>query len=385
MDKVVRHASVEAMLRALRPAHPVLCLRPEVMQGRARLFRQLFPGRVLYAMKCNPHPHVLKALHQAGINDFDTASVREMAEVRALFPDPRCYFHHPVKSREAIARAYSEFGIRHFVVDHVNELDKLLDIVGGDVAVHVRLATPPTLAAFHLSAKFGAEPQSAADLLRRIAAVGLKTGLTFHVGSQCRSVDAFTVALELSGRVIDEADVPLRYLNVGGGFPIDYPGLGAPPLEAFLVAVRAALQRLALPTDCVLFCEPGRALVADGGSLVVQVQMRRDDRLYINDGIYGALMDLRLTEGLNPPVRLVRLDEATERTIERDFTIFGPTCDSIDLLPLPWRLPTDVREGDWIEVGLMGAYSTVFATDFNGLRSADVVEVADAPFRALAA
>jgi len=385
MDEVVRHASVETMLRALRPAHPVLCLRPEVMRDRAALFLRQFPGRVLYAMKCNPHPRVLRALHQAGINDFDTASVREMAEVRALFPDAGCYFHHPVKSREAIARAYAEFGIRHFVVDHVSELDKLLDLVGGNIAVHVRLSTPRALASFDLSAKFGAPPEAAVDLLRRIAAVGLEPGLTFHVGSQCRSVDAFTVALQLSGEVIDTAGVPLRYLNVGGGFPIDYPGLSAPPLEDFLDAVSAALRRLQLPPECALFCEPGRALVAEGGSLVVQVQMRREQRLYINDGVYGALMDLRLTEGMNPPVRLVRLDDATSEGSETEFTIFGPTCDSIDMLPLPWRLPADVREGDWIEVGLMGAYSTVFATDFNGLRSSDVVEVADTPFRALAA
>lgn len=385
MEEVVRHASVESMLRALRPAHPVLCLRPDVVQARAALFLQQFPGRVLYAMKCNPHPRVLRALHQAGINDFDTASVREMAEVRALFPDAGCYFHHPVKSREAIARAYDEFGIRHFVVDHVSELDKLLDSVGGDVAVHVRLATPWTLASFNLSAKFGAEPAAAVDLLRRIAAVGLEGGLTFHVGSQCRTVDAFTVALELSGKVMEAVGVPLRYLNVGGGFPIDYPGLSAPPLEAFLEAVGAGLRQLNLPPDCTLFCEPGRALVAEGGSLVVQVQMRRADRLYINDGVYGGLMDLRLTAGLNPPVRLVRPDAETGRGSEGDFIIYGPTCDSIDVLPLPWRLPDDVREGDWIEVGLMGAYSTVFATDFNGLRSAEVVEVADTPFRALAA
>lgn len=385
MDEVVRHASVETMLQALRPAHPVLCLRPEVIEAHAALFRRHFPGRVLYAMKCNPHPHVLRALHRAGINDFDTASVREMAAVRTLIPEANCYFHHPVKSREAIARAYGDFGIRHFVVDHVSELDKLLDLVGGDTAVHVRLATPRTLASFDLSGKFGAESEAAVDLLRRIAAVGLESGITFHVGSQCRSVEAFTVALELASNVIESAGVPLRFLNVGGGFPIDYPGLPAPPLERYLETVGAGLRRLALPLECTLLCEPGRALVAEGGSLVVQVQMRRDDRLYINDGIYGALMDLRLTEGLNPPVRLVRLDTPTPAGAERDFIIFGPTCDSIDRLPLPWRLPAEVREGDWIEVGLMGAYSTVFATDFNGLRSAEVVEVADTPFRALAA
>ena len=386
MDEVVRHADVETMLQVSRPVSPVMCLRPEVLQARAAEFCRLFPGRVLYAMKCNPHPRVLQALHAGGIAGFDTASVAEMAAVRRLFPSAGCYFHHPVKSRDAIERAYGDFGVRHFVVDHASELEKLISTIGrGDLVVHVRLATPQTLASFNLSSKFGAEPALAADLLRRIDALGLTAGITFHVGSLCRTVEAFGVALRLTGSVLADAGVPIRHLNVGGGFPISYPGLSSPPLDAFIGAVEAGVAGLRLPPDCELIAEPGRALVAEGASLVVQVQMRRDDKLYINDGVYGALMDLRLTDGLNPPVRLLRADGPVEAAAGEEFTIFGPTCDSIDVLPLPWRLPAEVGEGDWIEVGLMGAYSNVFATDFNGLRSDLVVEVDDAPFRALAA
>jgi len=385
MDEVVRHASIETLLEVSKPVSPVLCLRPEILRARAAEFCRLFPGRVLYAMKCNPHPLVLGALNAGGVKDFDTASLAEMEAVHRLLPDARSYFHHPVKSREAIRRAYDDYGVRHFVVDHASELEKLMATLGrGDFVVHVRLATPQTLASFNLSAKFGADPALAVDLLRRIDALGLEAGLTFHVGSLCRTVEAFTVALRLVGEVLSAAGVGIRYLNVGGGFPVDYPGLEAPPLEGFIRAIEAGVRALALPADCALFAEPGRALVAEGASLLVQVQMRRDDRLYINDGVYGSLMDLRLTEGLNPPVRLRRPDAHVASRL-RDFTIFGPTCDSIDVLPLPWRLPEDAGEGDWIEVGVMGAYSAVFATDFNGLSAPAVAEVADKPFEALAA
>lgn len=385
MDEVVRHASVETLLEVSKPVSPVLCLRPEILRARAATFCRLFPGRVLYAMKCNPHPLVLDALAAGGVNDFDTASLAEMETVSRLLPGARSYFHHPVKSREAIRRAYDDYGVRHFVVDHPSELEKLVATVGqGDIVVHVRLATPQTLASFNLSAKFGAAPESTVDLLRRIDALGLPAGITFHVGSLCRTVEAFTVALHLVGEVLATAGVGIRFLNVGGGFPVDYPGLAAPPLEGYIRAIESGVRALALPADCELLAEPGRALVAEGASLVVQVQMRRDDRLYINDGVYGSLMDLRLTEGLNPPVRLRRPGSAMSEDCD-DFTIFGPTCDSIDVLPLPWRLPKDAGEGDWIEVGLMGAYSNVFATDFNGLTAPQVAEVADAPFQAMAA
>ncbi len=386
MDQMVHHASVDAMLQALQPSDPVLCLRPKILQSQAALFLMHFPGRVLYSMKCNPHPLVLNALHHAGIRDFETASIPEMVKIEHLFADAGCFFHHPVKSRAAIRQAYETHRVRHFVVDHDSELEKILDILPRrDFTVLVRLATPQTQASIDLSAKFGATPDAAVALLRRISMLGLPAGLTFHVGSQCRSPDAYINALRLAGDVINAAGTPIAVLNVGGGFPVDYPGLAGPELSVYFDAIKDGIERLALPPDCEVMCEPGRALVADAGSLVVQVQMRKEDSLYINDGVYGALMDLRLTKGLNPPVRLCLGDARASTSTFREFTIFGPTCDSLDVLPLPWRLPDTIGEGDWIEIGQLGAYSTVFATDFNGLWRESVVEVLGPPIQTIAA
>ena len=386
MSEIVRFSDVTSMLLALRPDEPVLCVRAEVLRARARSFLDGLPGRVLYAMKCNPEPFVLRVLHQAGIRDFDTASLAEMAWIHDLLPAARCYFHHPVKSRRAIPAAYRDHGVRHFVVDHESELAKLLDgLDARDIAIHVRVKTPPCESAIHLAAKFGAEPEAAVELLRRVAGLGLGTGLAFHVGSQCRAPEAYADAIALSGQVAVAADVRPGYLNVGGGFPIAYPPAPPPGLEAYLATIREAFAAEAAFAETELIAEPGRALVGEAASLIVRVEMRRGRAIYINDGLYGALMDLRLTPGLNPPVALRRPGGPAPSSERMDFTVYGPTCDSLDVLPLPWRLPRDLAEGDWIEVGQMGAYASAFATNFNGARREILVAVADAPLTALAA
>lgn len=381
MAKPARYPAVLDLLRDLRPSYPVLCLRSETLAARARAFLDGFPGRVLYAVKCNPLPSVLRAIHAAGVRDFDTASLPEIAEVCELFPDAECYFHHPVKGRAAIRDAYRVLGVRHFTIDHRDELDKVVsETRADDVVIHVRFATPPAHARFDLSAKFGATPADAADLLEQASGLGLAVGLSFHVGSQCLAPEAYDVALRLAETIVDDAGAPLAYLNVGGGFPVDYPGMEPPPLEDYFEAIRRGLARLELPESCQVLCEPGRALVADGCSLLLQVQLRRGDRLYVNDGVYGALSDLHWTKGLDQPVRLMRLDGPRPSETQAEFTIYGPTCDSLDMLPLPWTLPDDAREGDWIEVGQMGAYSTAVSTNFNGLKLETFVEIDEPPF-----
>jgi len=381
MARTSRYPSPPDALRDLMPSYPVMCLRPATLKSRARAFLDGFPGRVLYAVKCNPLPSVLRALHDAGVRDFDTASLPEIAQVSELLPDVECYFHHPVKGRAAIRSAYHVYGVRHFTVDHADELEKVLaETRAGDLAIHVRFATPPAQARFDLSAKFGATPQAAAQLLAAAAGRGLAVGLSFHVGSQCLAPEAYDVALRLAETVIDDAGVELAFLNVGGGFPADYPDMEPPPLEDYFAAIRAGLARLDLPAGCEVLCEPGRALVADGCSLLLQIQLRRGERLYVNDGIYGSLSDLHWTGGLDPPVRLLRLDGPVDERATEAFTIYGPTCDSVDVLPLPWRLPADAREGDWIEVGQMGAYSTAVSTEFNGLKLETFIEVDEPPF-----
>ena len=367
-----------AMVAALTPSYPVYCLRPAVIAETARGFLGRFPGRVLYAVKCNPHPRVLRALYDAGIRHFDTASLPEIAQVRELFPDAGAYFMHPVKARAVIHSAYEVYGVRHFVIDHESELAKVIDETGGEgVAIIVRVATPHAGAAFDLSTKFGASPALAADLLRAVRDEGCQGGLAFHVGSQCLSARAYRTALELVGEVAGAAGTDLHFLDVGGGFPAAYKGVNVPPIEAYMDEIEAGLNALDLRRDCVIMSEPGRTLVASGCSVVVQVQLRKDVQIYINDGIYGSLSEM-VTARVEMPARLIRLNGAPSEGF-MDFTVAGPTCDSIDMLPFPFRLPADVREGDWIEIGQIGAYGSALRTQFNGFYPDTFVELADPP------
>jgi ornithine decarboxylase len=371
---------VRSMVAALQPSYPVYCARPLVLVRAAQRFLELFPGRVLYAVKCNPHPRVLRALYDAGIRHFDTASLPEIALVREGFADAGAYFMHPVKARAVIRTAARVYGVDTFVVDHIDELAKVLDETDGGegVTIMVRIKTPQIEGTFyHLAAKFGAEPADAAALLVEARSRGCQVGLAFHVGSQCLVPGAYGQALAIVGEVLERARLPIQMLDVGGGFPVEYVGTNMPPLEDFIAEIEAGVKALKLRRDCVLMCEPGRALVADGVSLVVQVQLRKDDQLYINDGIYGSLSEM-VTAGLRLPARLVRLSGPPSPG-RRNFGLNGPTCDSLDVLPAPFELPDDVREGDWIEIDRVGAYSNALASRFNGFYPETLVVVQDRP------
>lgn len=378
---VRRFTSVESMLGALRPSYPVFCVHPDRLRAAARRFLDRFAGDVLYAVKCNPHRAILKHLYRAGIRHFDTASLGEVALVADLFDDATLHFNHPVKARPAILNAYRVYGVTNFVVDHPDELDKLSVATGGaPLTVMVRLATERGVAAYDLSAKFGADMDMAVALLRRAHAMGHRVGLCFHVGSQCLQPMAYGVALERIAQVVARANAPLACLDVGGGFPAPYEGAFTPPLNAYFEAIEAGAARLGLGANCRLMCEPGRALVAEGCSLAVQIQLRKDDALYINDGVYGSLSET-VTGKLAFPARLIRLESQTSiRAAEETlpFTVFGPTCDSTDVLPQAVRLPADAREGDWIVFDAVGAYSNALATGFNGFLPETFVEIEEA-------
>jgi ornithine decarboxylase len=374
---------VRSMVAALKPSYPVYCLRPHVLRRTAQRFLDLFPGRVLYAVKCNPHPRVLQELYKAGIRHFDTASLPEIALVREKFPDAGAYFMHPVKGRAVIQMTDRVYGIDTFVVDHQDELVKVLDETGGaeGLTIVVRVKTPPVEGTFyHLAGKFGAEPDYAAQLMKEAHSRGCQLGLCFHVGSQCLVPGAYSQAMKIIGEVIDKAGLPIQLLDVGGGFPAEYIGTNMPPLEAYMTEIEEGLKGLRLRRDCILMCEPGRALVAHGISLVVQVQLRKDDRLYINDGIYGSLSEM-VQGGVRLPSRLVRLKGKPAEEMQ-SFELNGPTCDSLDVLPGRFDLPADTQEGDWIELDRVGAYSHALATRFNGFYPETLVVVEDAPIAA---
>ena len=370
--------------RLLQPSYPVYCLRPHVLERAARTFVDTFPGTTLYAVKCNPHPAVLQALHAGGVQAFDTASLNEIARVAEMFDAAECFFMHPVKPRPAIAGAHRVYGVLHYVVDDMAELHKLAHQVRNDpsVTVLVRLKTAESAGAFyHLSAKFGAPDNDAAAILAEVARLGMRPGLAFHVGSQCLEPEAYTHAIAQLGAVAANAGVQLAAVDVGGGFPAVYLGTQAPDLTAYMTAIRQALAKLDLPEGCRVLCEPGRGLVADGQSLLVQVHLRKGDQLYINDGIYGSLSEMAAAD-VRYPVRRIRLEGGritTSTAPEETFDAHGPTCDSLDVIPNAFRLPGDVREGDWIEIDRVGAYSNALATDFNGFRPDTFVEVRNEP------
>jgi ornithine decarboxylase len=361
-----RYGTVREMIEALRPSYPVYCVHPERLAAAAQRFVAGFPGQVLYAVKCNPHPMVLDALYVGGIRDFDTASLTEIAAVAERYPDALAYFQHPVKSRAAIDNAYRVYHVRDFALDHAAELDKLGQVLTEPEActAYVRLATPPGHAAYDLSSKFGAKPDEAVALLRRAAAMGFQPAVSFHVGSQCASPEAYAGAMALAGDVIRQSGVAVTALDVGGGFPAPYPNRTPPPLADYFYAITEGARAAGIGTDIELMCEPGRSLVADGVTVVAQILLRKDDRLYVHDGIYGSFSELMFAH-FTYPARLIRGNgEPSDELVPLD--LFGPTCDSEDRWRAPVQLPADAREGDWIEFGLMGAYTNALRTGFNG-------------------
>jgi ornithine decarboxylase len=374
--------TVDELVALERPEEPMHCLRPAAIEATARAFVAAFPGDVLYAVKCNPEPGVLRALRAGGVAHFDCASLAEVALVRQMFPDAEIHFMHPVKPRGTIREAWSRHGVRDFALDSAEELAKIVHEIGatgvaGDLGLTVRLALPKGAAVLCLAGKFGAAPDAAIALLRDARRHAVRLGASFHVGSQCLEPLAWRDALDLVGQVVRGAGVPLEVIDVGGGFPVSYPDVEPPPLGAFLSEIEAGFERLDLQR-ARLWAEPGRALVAGGTSVIVQVQQRRGDALYVNDGVYGSLADAGAL-GFRYPVRLIRPDGPVPAARRIGFSFFGPTCDSADAMRGPFVLPADVAEGDWIEIGQLGAYGGCLRTAFNGFDRARMVEVRDGP------
>ncbi|MFK8021287.1 MAG: type III PLP-dependent enzyme [Pseudomonadales bacterium] len=377
--KLANFASVEEVVDTLQPSYPVYCLRPDTIRAAAKLFLDHFPGRVLYAVKCNPNLEVMRLLHEAGIRHFDTASPREIALVRENFKDADCYYMHPVKGRAAIQLAHEVYRVDHYVIDHISELEKITEITGGGDAsvILVRVKTPQHKALFKLADKFGCEVDEAIDLLRKVRDAGFQPGLAFHVGSQCQEPEAYASAMAVVDEIVKAAGVNLHYLDVGGGFPVDYVNDIPQPLTDYFDVIRDSAKKLNLRGDCTLMCEPGRALVASGCTLIVQVHLRKGDDLYINDGVYHSLSETMVC-GLELPMRLIRKTPSEAKLIP--YKIYGPTCDCTDVLQKRVMLPADVKEGDWIEIGQAGAYTNSMSTQFNGFYPETFVTVDSPPF-----
>jgi ornithine decarboxylase len=367
-----RFASVEQIIEKTRPGEPTYVIFPEKFRLAAERFLKDFPGDALYAIKANPAPHVLEQVWAAGIRHFDTASLPEVRMVKERFPEAHCHFMAPVRAVNAAKLAFEKYGVTDYVVDCDYELDKLLGEVKQvkKLRVFVRIATPLGGAVLELSSKFGTTQEDAARLLKRVKEAGAAPCLTFHVGSQCLSPFSYAQAIEMARRTAGMAGVDIAALDIGGGFPGPYSGNDVPPYHWYFDTIKEALATLPNPNIPVL-CEPGRALIAEGLSLITQVILRKGDRLYINDGVYGSFDELTLPGWVaDYHLRTFALD-ARGRVLKQPdghtpFRVYGPTCDTLDVLPRPLMLPENIGPGDFIVFDSIGAYSVAVRTSFNG-------------------
>jgi len=363
------HGDVADVVRSIAPARPLYLMWPEKLADNARRFLTQFPGETVYATKCNADKAVIQALYRAGVRAFDVASIDEVRLVRKLAPRAKLYFMHTIKSPEAITEAYKVHGVRAFVLDSMDELYKIMRAteLAQDLELFVRMALPKnSKAQIDFSAKFGALPYDAADLLKACRPVAARLGLCLHVGTQCTDPAAYKRAIKVASRVLRGSKVTIDVLDVGGGFPVEYPDQVIPPFGDYVDAITSALKTEKMDR-IPLMCEPGRALVATGGSLVVRVEARKGNMLYINDGTYGGLFDAGSSVKGRFAVRAISGNgEARATNNMQPYRFAGPTCCSIDMMKGPFVLPADMVAGDWIEIQAMGAYSMSMRSDFNG-------------------
>lgn len=365
-----------------QPVQPVTIVRPHAAARAARFFTEKFPGRTMYAVKANPSPELLRTLYDNGVTTYDVASIAEVRLVARTLPDATLCFMHPVKAEEAIAEAYFTHGVRTFSLDSMEELAKIVRATRGaaDLTLCVRLRVSSEHSKLSLGAKFGVAPDEARELLLATRQVADALGICFHVGSQAMTPDAYAQAMERVRQAIVAAAVTVDVIDVGGGFPSVYPGMTPPPLERYFETIHRAFESLPISYSAELWAEPGRALSAEYSSVVVRVERRRGEELYINDGAYGALFDAAHI-GWRYPVALLREPESTVR--DHAFSLWGPTCDDMDYMPGPFPLPADVTVGDYVEIGMLGAYGAAMRTAFNGFTSDETVVATDEPMESL--
>ena len=381
------YPDARSVIAAHAPDEPVILNRPHAAMRAARFFVEKFPGKVLYAVKANPSPELVRILWDSGVTHFDVASIAEVRLVRAALPDATLCFMHPIKTKKAIAEAYHQHGCKTFSLDTVEELEKIVEAcrdpetgeAASDLRLCVRLRVSSEFSELSLAAKFGCDLMEAPKLLQAARQHCDWLGVCFHVGSQAMSPFAYVQALDRTRAAIAEASVVIDMIDVGGGFPSIYPGMEPPPLEDYFKIIHHHFYALPIAYNAELWCEPGRALCAEYSSLIVKVEKRRGDELYINDGAYGALYDAAHV-GWKFPVRALEDDL---RDPEMDFAFYGPTCDDADYMAGPFPLPSDIQAGDYIEVGMLGAYGAAMKTGFNGFGNAEQFVVEDEPMASL--
>tara|TARA_B100000965_G_scaffold215510_1_gene180217 strand:+ start:197 stop:1375 length:1179 start_codon:yes stop_codon:yes gene_type:complete len=371
--------TVEELVNRLKPVEPVYCIRKKTIQLASKYFQNKFPGKVLYALKTNPNLTVLKTIVESGINNFDVASINEIETIKKISPNANCSYMHTIKSRESIEEAYFKHNIKTFSLDTKDELIKILESTkkAKDLELFVRVSVSNEHAEIDLSKKFGASSAEAAGLFRLTKQYSKKIGLSFHVGSQCMHPISYSKGITEIGNIIKKTKIIPDVINVGGGFPTIYPDLIPQSLEYYFEEIKKGLKNLKLDKLPEIICEPGRAIVAESGSTIVRVNLRKKQKLYINDGTYGTLFDAGVPNIVYPSKIITNGRIISKKLTSFDF--YGPTCDSMDYMKGPFLLPNNIKENDYIELGQLGSYGLTFRTHFNGLYSDNIFEVEDEP------
>jgi len=378
-----RFNSVDELINTIKPIDPVYCIRPNSIKSACGWFKDKFPGKILYAVKTNPNEKVIRYIGEAGISRFDVASINEIKLIKKIFPKAHTYYMNTIKNREHIREAYFNYNIRDFALDTKDELQKIIEATDNakDLTLYIRISISNEHAEIDLSQKFGALPSEGLGLLRLAKAHAKKVGLSFHVGSQCMHPISYAKGIREMGNIIKKTKIIPNSINVGGGFPSVYSDLRPQPLENYINEIKKAFDHLKLEKKPDLLCEPGRALVAESGSTIVKVVLRKKQKIYINDGTYGSLFDGGVLNFIFP-TRMIPNGRITSKKLT-SFSLYGPTCDSSDYMKGPFILPNNLKEGDYIEIGQLGAYSLSFRTKFNGFYSDQIFEVHDKPIMSM--
>ena len=371
--------TVDDLISQLKPEKPIYCIRKNSIHIASKTFQKKFKGKILYAVKTNPHPEVLKTIVESGIENFDVASIKEIEDIKKVSPNAKCSFMHTVKSRESIKEAYFKYNVKAYSLDTKDELIKIIESTNQakDLELFVRVAVSNEHAEIDLSKKFGVLVSEASALLRLSQQYAKKIGLSFHVGSQCMHPISYTKGIKEIGNIIKRTKILPDYINIGGGFPTIYPDLVPQSLDNYFEEIKKSLKNLKLEKLPEIMCEPGRAIVAESGSTVIRVNLRKKQKLYINDGTYGTLFDAG-TPNIVFPARLIKSRKMISKKLTA-FDFYGPTCDSMDYMKGPFLLPNNIKENDYIELGQLGAYGLTFRTQFNGYYSDEIYEVEDNP------
>ena len=375
--------SVEDLINQLKPNNPVYCIRKQTINVASKFFQKKFPGKILYAVKTNPHPEVLKTVLESGIQNFDVASINEIKAIKNISPNANCSYMHTVKSRENIREAYFNYGIKTFSLDTKDELIKIIESTDNakDLELFVRVAVSNEHAEIDLSKKFGASISEAIGLYRLTKQYSKRIGLSFHVGSQCMHPISYSKGISEIGKIIKKTKIVPDCINVGGGFPTIYPDLIPQSLDNYFKEIKEGLKNLKFNKNPEIICEPGRAIVAESGSTIVNVILMKKQKLFINDGTYGTLFDAGVPNIVYPSKKIVNGRLSSKKLTSFDF--YGPTCDSIDYMKGPFILPNNIKENDYIELGQLGAYGLTFRTEFNGFYSNEIYEVEDDPIMSM--